>query len=106
MSAKAVVTYTTSGSTALRAARERPDVPIMGISPNLNTARRLALVWGVHCIHTKDARSFKDMVLKAGRLAKKEKYAKKGERVVITAGVPFGESGATNVLRIASVDRY
>ena len=63
MSAKAVITYTTSGSTALRAARERPDVPIMGISPNLNTARRLALVWGVHCIHTKDARNFKDMVL-------------------------------------------
>ena len=106
MSAKAVITYTTSGSTALRAARERPDVPILGISPNLNTARSLALVWGVHCIHTKDARSFKDMVLKAGRLAKKEKFAKKGDRVVITAGVPFGQSGATNVLRIASVDRY
>ncbi|PPR35164.1 MAG: Pyruvate kinase [Alphaproteobacteria bacterium MarineAlpha6_Bin4] len=106
MSAKAVVTYTTSGSTALRAARERPDVPIMGISPNLNTARRLALAWGVHCIHTKDARSFKDMVIKSGKLAKKEKFAKKGDRVVITAGVPFGQSGATNVLRIASVDRY
>ena len=106
MSAKAVVTYTTSGSTALRAARERPDVPIMGISPNLNTARRLSLVWGVHCIHTSDAKSFKDMVLKAGKLAKKEKFAVKGDRVVITAGVPFGQSGATNVLRIASVDRY
>jgi len=78
----------------------------MGISPNLNTARRLALAWGVHCIHTKDARSFKDMVIKSGKLAKKEKFAKKGDRVVITAGVPFGQSGATNVLRIASVDRY
>ena len=106
VSAKAVVTYTTSGSTALRAARERPDVPILSISPNLDTARRLALVWGVHCVHTKDAKNFKDMVLKAGRLAKKEKFAKKGDRVVITAGVPFGQSGATNVLRIASVDRY
>ena len=106
MSAKAVVTYTTSGSTALRAARERPDVPILSISPNLDTARRLALVWGVHCVHTTDARSFKDMVLKAGKLAKKENFAKKGDRVVITAGVPFGQSGATNVLRIASVDRY
>ena len=106
MSAKAVVTYTTSGSTTLRAARERPDVPILGISPNLNTARRLSLVWGVHCVHTTDARNFKDMVLKAGKLAKKEKFAKKGDRVVITAGVPFGQSGATNVLRIASVDRY
>ena len=106
MSAKTVITYTTSGSTALRAARERPDVPILGISPDLDTARRLALVWGVHCVHTEDAKSFKDMVLKAGRLAKKEKFAKKGDRVVITAGVPFGQSGATNVLRIASVDRY
>ena len=106
MSAKAVVTYTTSGSTALRAARERPDVPIMGISPNLSTARRLSLVWGVHCIHTSDAKNFKDMVLKAGKLIKKEGFAKKGDQVVITAGVPFGESGATNVLRIASVDRY
>ena len=106
VSAKAVVTYTTTGSTALRAARERPDVPILSISPNLNTARRLALVWGVHCIHTTDAKNFKDMVLKAGKLSKKEKFAKKGDRVVITAGVPFGQSGATNVLRIASVDRY
>ena len=106
MSAKTVITYTPSGSAALRAARERPDVPILGISPTLDTARRLALVWGVHCIHTTDARSFKDMVLKAGKLAKKEKFAKKGDRVVITAGVPFGQRGATNDLRIASVDRY
>ena len=67
LSAAAIVTYTTSGSTTLRAARERPDVPVIGLTPNQNTARRLVLVWGVHSIFTSDAESFEDMAEKAGR---------------------------------------
>ena len=103
LSATGIVTYTTSGSTTMRIARERPDVPIMGLTPNLATARRLALVWGVRSIHTADARNFPDMERKASAAALTHKFADAGDRIVITAGVPFGTPGATNILRIARV---
>jgi len=101
--AAAIVTYTTSGSTALRAARERGHAPILALTPSLKTARRLALTWGLHCVRTEDAKNFADMVEKACNIAFKEKYARPGERVVIMAGVPFGTPGSTNILRIAWV---
>ena len=99
--AAAIVSYTTSGATALRAARERPDVPVIGLTSKIETARRLALVWGVHSVHTSDVTNFTDMVEKAIALAHHDGFAGKGARLVITAGVPFGTPGATNVLRIA-----
>jgi len=101
--AAAIVTYTTSGSTTLRAARERPDVPILCLTESEATARRLVLVWGIHGVITQDVRNFSDMVDKACRIARDEKLAQKGERLVVTAGVPFGTPGATNILRIAWV---
>ncbi|MBS0518456.1 MAG: pyruvate kinase [Proteobacteria bacterium] len=103
LSAAAIVTFTNTGSTTLRAARERPDVPILCLTPNLNTARRLTLAWGVHPVRTEDAHNFADMVQRAVRIARKERIAAQGQRVVITAGVPFGTPGATNILRIAYV---
>ena len=103
LSAAAIVTYTNTGSTTLRAARERPDVRILCLTPNLDTARRLTLAWGVHPVQTVDAQNFGDMVARATRVARQEKIAKQGERLVITAGVPFGTPGATNILRIAYV---
>jgi pyruvate kinase len=103
--AAAIVSYTTSGATALRAARERPEAPILVLTSNLGTARRLAVLWGAYCVHTSDVKSFGDMVQKAVRIAHREKIAEIGQRVVITAGVPFGTPGATNILRIAWVDR-
>ncbi len=102
--AAAIVSYTTSGATALRAARERPDVPILVLTSSLQTARRLALLWGTHCVHTRDVSNFGDMVQKAIRTAHREGFAENGARVVITAGVPFGTPGATNILRIAWVN--
>ena len=101
--AAAIVTYTTTGSTTLRAARERPDVRILCLTPVLDTARRMALTWGVHPIQTEDAHNFADMVARAVRAARQHKIAAAGERLVITAGVPFGTPGATNILRIAYV---
>ena len=101
--AAAIVTYTTSGSTTLRAARERPDVPILCLTESEATARRLVLVWGIHGVITQDVRNFSDMVDKACRIARDEKLAQKDERLVVTAGVPFGTPGATNILRIAWV---
>ena len=103
--AAAIVSFTSSGATALRAARERPAAPILVLTPNLPVARRLALLWGAHCVHLADIRSFSDMVQKAVRTAHTEEIAGPGQRVVITAGVPFGTPGSTNVLRIAWVDR-
>ena len=99
----AIVCYTSSGATGLRAARERPDRPIIALSPNMATARRLALVWGVHCVETEDARDETDMVDRACRIAYQEGFARPGQRIIVTAGVPFGTPGATNMLRIAFV---
>ncbi len=103
ISASAIVTYTTSGSTALRAARERPPVPILVLTPSLITARRLAVVWGLSCVHSADASGFTDMVDRACHAAADRGIALSGDRLVITAGVPFGTPGATNSLRIAWV---
>jgi pyruvate kinase len=103
--AAAIVSYTTSGATAMRAARERPEAPVLVLTSSLGTARRLSILWGAHCVHTRDVKSFGDMVQQAVRIAHREKIADAGQRVVITAGVPFGTPGATNVLRIAWVDR-
>jgi pyruvate kinase len=103
LSAAAIVTYTNTGSTTLRAARERPDVRILCLTPNIDTARRMTLTWGVHPVRTEDAHNFGDMVQRAVRVARQESIAKEGERLVVTAGVPFGTPGATNILRIAYV---
>jgi pyruvate kinase len=101
--AAAIVTFTTSGSTSLRAARERPTVPILCLTEGVQTARRLAVAWGVHCVVTQDVTDFNDMVAKSCAVALREEFAVNGQRIVITAGVPFGTPGATNVLRIAWV---
>ena len=101
--AVAICAYSMSGSTTLRASRERPLVPILGLTPNIETARRLAIVWGVHNVQTADATSFTDMIEKACNVALVEGFAKVGDRVVVTAGVPFGTPGSTNTLRIAWV---
>ena len=99
----AVVCWTSSGSTGLRMARERPKPPIVALSPNIATGRRLAVVWGVHCVVTEDAHDQDDMVDRACRIAFKEGFAKAGQRVIVVAGVPLGTPGATNMLRIAYV---
>jgi pyruvate kinase len=99
----AVICWTSSGSTALRVARERPQSPIVAISPKLSTCRRLALTWGVHSILAEDARDLDDMVNRACRLGCKDGFSKTGQRVIIVAGVPLGTPGATNMLRIAFV---
>jgi pyruvate kinase len=103
MQAVAIVTYSTSGATTLRAARERPDRPIIGLITRMGTARKLALAWGVHPIFTGDAHSLDEMVDKARRYAVEEGFAQAGNCIVITAGLPFGTPGATNLLRIAWV---
>jgi pyruvate kinase len=99
----ALICWTFSGSTALRVARERPGPPTVAISPNVQTARRLSLIWGVHCVVAEDAHDQDDMVERACRLAFKDGFARAGQRVIVVAGVPLGTPGATNMLRIAFV---
>lgn len=99
----AVVSWTSSGSTAYRVARERPDMSIVVISPKEEIARRLALVWGVHCIVGEDAQDQDDMVDRACRTAFAEGFARAGDRIIIVAGLPLGMPGATNMVQIAYV---
>jgi pyruvate kinase len=101
----AIISYTASGTTGLRAARERPQLPIIALSPVLGTARRLSLVWGTHCVVTPDAQDLDDMVDRACRIAQDEGFASPGDRVIVTAGVPLRTPGSTNMLRIAYVGK-
>ncbi len=103
--ARAIVTYTMSGSTALRAARQRPEVPILCLTPDMNVARRLALSYGVRGIHTPETvTDFAGPADHAASIVKKLGYGLPTESFVITAGVPFGTPGSTNILRIAKVE--
>ncbi|PTM53574.1 pyruvate kinase [Phreatobacter oligotrophus] len=99
----AIVCWTSSGSTALRVARERPKPLTIALTPKIATGRKLALLWGVHCVVTQDARDLDDMVSRACRFAFKDGFAKPGQRIIVVAGVPLGTPGATNMLRIAFV---
>ena len=97
------VAYTNSGYSALRVARERPEAPILGMTPRLATARQLALVWGVHAVLCPDVMDVAEMSDLAGQAALREGFAHPGQNIVISAGMPFGSAGTTNLLRIAQV---
>lgn len=99
----ATVTYTSSGYSAFRAARERPASPILGLTPSLHTARRLALLWGVHAVVSEEVHDVEEMVLNACRIAVEEGFGNAGDLLVILAGMPFGIAGTTNLLRIAKI---
>jgi pyruvate kinase len=101
--AKAICAFSLTGRTATRVARERPSPPILGLTPRLETARRLALVWGVHALLSETTHTMTETVAQAAALALKSGFAKRREEVVVVAGVPFGQSGGTNSLRVTKV---
>jgi pyruvate kinase len=102
---RAVMAWTSSGSTVQRLARSRPNASIIALTPKRETARRLAMVWGTHPIVTKDASDVDDMAFRAAKFAIREEFAAVGDQVIVVAGVPFGTPGATNMVRIAHVTR-
>lgn len=104
LSCKAVYGYTSTGSTVQRISRERPPCRIFGLTPNQATANRMALSWGVEPIVTKDPESFDDMLGQIQVIAKKQDGAKTGDRIIISAGIPFGRPGTTDTLKIAMID--
>lgn len=96
----ATFTYTESGFSSFRAARERPEAPVIACTPNRETARRLALVWGVHAVIHEVQNSIDEMVSRAIQITLEEGFGQMGEIIAITAGMPFGRSGTTNMLRL------
>ena len=105
IAANNIVTYTMSGSTALRMARQRPDVPILCLTPSLRVARRMCISYGVHTVCAPEIQGdFSGPVPHAIQILKEEGLAEAGQRFVMTAGVPFGVAGTTNILRIADVE--
>ena len=101
---KAICCFSQSGTTALLTARERPRVPIVALTPEVGTARRLCLSWGTTCFLTDEVERFKMAVVAAARAARKGGFATDDDQIVVTAGVPFGKAGTTNILRVAPVD--
>jgi pyruvate kinase len=101
--ARAIAAFTSSGGTALRVARVRPEAPIMGLVTEAEVARRLAMVWGVHAVVVPTVHGMSEAVLRAARVARSEGFAAMGESIVVAAGLPFGQSGTTNSLRVAVV---
>lgn len=101
VSAKAIVCFTSSGSTVRRVSRERPQTPILALTPRIGTARRMGLLWGVHAVRTKDIGSFEEMIGKARRMSLRQQIAHAGDKIIVVAGVPFGTPGSTNVIHVA-----
>lgn len=101
--AAAIVAYTQSGTSAMRAARKRPRVPILSLSPTAAIARRLTLLWGTHSAVTREIETYDDMVDVAKANALEEGFAKPGDRIVVIAGIPFGRQGSTNNVRVARI---
>jgi len=98
---KAIACFSHTGTTALLAARERPRVPVLALTPFEATARRLSLSWGLHCVVTAKVDRFKMAVVDAARVARDHGFATEADRIVVTAGVPFNTPGSTNILRVA-----
>lgn len=101
---KAICCFTHSGATAQTMSRERPFLPILALTPFRSTARRLTLVWGLHCAVTEEVERFKLAVVSAARTALADGFAATGDHIVVTAGVPFNQPGTTNILRVAPCD--
>ncbi|MBW8784149.1 MAG: pyruvate kinase [Novosphingobium sp.] len=98
-----IIVFTASGSTARRVARERPAVPMLVLTPSIKTARRVALLWGAHSVHTRDIGSFEEMIAKGKRMTLRHGFGGAGTKLIILAGVPFGTPGATNLLHVVTL---
>jgi len=101
---KAICCFSQTGTTVALVARERPRVPILALTPLMDTARRMTLTWGTTCAIAEPQDRFKGAVIAAVRAALEHGFAVKTDSIVVTAGVPFNKSGTTNILRVAPCD--
>ncbi|MFT7144292.1 MAG: pyruvate kinase [Alphaproteobacteria bacterium] len=104
LEAKAIVTFTEYGSTALRMSRQRPIQPILALTSHLKTARRINLAWGLHCQVKENPTSTETLITLAEKGARDADIVKKGDQIVLTAGLPFGVAGTTNMIRVLDID--
>jgi len=104
LGAAGIVAYTNSGSTALRVSKYRPKTPILAITPSTNTARRLMLSWGIESFRAIDPLNVDIMFQVAAKSALRTGIAKRGELVIITAGIPMGKRGSTNLIKVHQVE--
>ena len=100
-----IVAFTTSGTTAARIARKRPEVPILAITADEAVSRRLCLLWGAHSVLAEDIHTYEEMVARACTVAQAEEFARQGDLMVVVAGIPFARAGTTNNLRVVHIDR-
>jgi pyruvate kinase len=101
--APVIVAFTSSGTTAARISRKRPATPILALTPDKGVARRLCLVWGAHSQHSDDVNSYEEMVDRAVSMARSEEFARPNDPIVVIAGIPFGQAGSTNNIRVVQV---
>jgi pyruvate kinase len=100
---KAIIVFSNSGKSAKLVSAMRPAAKILTISPNINVSRQVSLLWGVQSINSRDANGWKDMMSISKEIIKKIRFIKKNDFVVITAGLPFGKAGMTNMIRLFKV---
>ncbi|WP_298255229.1 pyruvate kinase [Bradyrhizobium sp.] len=100
-----IAAFTYSGATAARIARWRPAAPIIALTPRDEIARRLNVLWGTHSVFSEDIASYEEMIARASATAEREGIAPEGTQLIIVGGIPFGEAGTTNNLRIARISR-
>jgi len=100
---KAIIVFSNSGKSAKLVSAMRPAAKILTISPNINISRQVSLLWGVQSINSRDANGWKDMMSISKEIIKKLKFIKKNDFVIITAGLPFGKAGMTNMIRLYKV---
>jgi len=103
LGAVAICAFSASGATALRAARERPEAPIICLTPDATTARRLAVAWGVQASVSPDTHSAEDMVAAVNRLVRQTRLATSGAPIVMLTGMRFGQAGGTDDLRVVRI---
>ena len=99
----AIAVFTSSGSSARRVARERPAVPMVVMTPSVQVARKVGLLWGAHAVATKDIGSFEEMIAKGKRMALRHGFGEAGSKLVVMAGVPFGAAGSTNLVHVVTL---
>ena len=100
---KAIIVFSNSGKSAKLVSAMRPAAKIITISPNINVCRQVSLLWGVQSKNSRDANGWKDMMSISREIIKKLKFIKKNDFVIITAGLPFGKAGMTNMIRLYKV---
>ena len=106
LGAKAIITVSRSGNTARMISKYRPGCMIVGCSPEEHTCRQLNMSWGITPVHIKEEYSMEILLLHATEAAERAGYVKKGDVVVLTAGVPLGRSGNTNLIKATVVGEY